>query len=110
MEKKALCAFLLVMVAASFGFADMSVVYNQSVGNIEGLGTVLNMILGFFRSNYMKAIVSVALAGLAVGVIMNRGEPGMVKKFIPWIVGCVLLLSLQSIVEIVFTNTTPRAQ
>ena len=104
MARKALCVLVLVAAAASFGFADMKVDYNTSVSDINGLSEVLNQVLGFFRSNYMKAIVSIALGGLAVGMIMNRGEPGMVKKFIPWIAACTLLLSLSAIVDMVFNT------
>jgi len=64
----------------------------------SGLPRILNTVLKFFSSGYMKAVVSIALGGLGIGMIMNRGEPGMVKKFIPWIAGCVLLLSLSTIV------------
>ncbi|MDR0495173.1 MAG: TrbC/VirB2 family protein [Treponema sp.] len=96
---------LFLLASAAFCFADMTPNYNQAVNDIGGLSEILNQILGFFRSNYMKAIVSIALGALAVGMIMNRGEPGMVKKFIPWIAGCTLLLSLSAIVEIVFKNT-----
>ena len=96
---------ILLMVSASFCFADMTPNYSETVKDIGGLSEVLNQILGFFRSNYMKAIVSIALGGLAVGMIMNRGEPGMVKKFIPWIAGCTLLLSLSAIVDIVFKTS-----
>jgi hypothetical protein len=86
----------------------MSLNYSESVNDIGGLSVVLNQILGFFRSNYMKAIISIALGGLAVGMIINRGEPGMVKKFIPWIAGCTLLLSLSAIVDIVFKSTAGK--
>jgi hypothetical protein len=95
-------------MSATLCFADMSLNYNESVNDIGGLSTVLNQILGFFRSNYMKAIISIALGGLAVGMIINRGEPGMVKKFIPWIAGCTLLLSLSAIVDIVFKTTAGK--
>ena len=64
----------------------------------SGLPKILNTVLKFFSSGYMKAIVSIALGGLGIGMIMNRGEPGMIKKFIPWIAGCVLLLSLSTVV------------
>jgi len=64
------------------------------------LEKVLNTILKFFSSGYMKAVVSIALGGLGIGLIMNRGEPGMIKKFIPWITGCVILLSLSTITEL----------
>lgn len=100
-------AFLLslLVLSASFCFADMTLNYGEAVKDIGGLSDVLNQILGFFRSNYMKAIVSIALGGLAVAMIINRGEPGMVKKFIPWIAGCTLLLSLSAIVDIVFKTS-----
>jgi hypothetical protein len=102
--------FLLVILMASspMCFADMAINYGEAVKDIGGLSEILGQILGFFRSNYMKAIVSIALGALAVGMIMNRGEPGMVKKFIPWIAGCTLLLSLSAIVDIVFKNTASK--
>ena len=74
--------------------------YKGEVTISTGLERVLNTILKFFSSGYMKAIVSIALGGLGVGLIMNRGEPGMIKKFIPWIAGCVILLSLSTITEL----------
>jgi hypothetical protein len=104
-KSTSLFILIFLLLSASFCFADMTLNYGESVNDIGGLSTVLNQILGFFRSNYMKAIVSIALGGLAVGMIINRGEPGMVKKFIPWIAGCTLLLSLSAIVDIVFKST-----
>jgi type IV secretory pathway VirB2 component (pilin) len=74
--------------------------YKGEVTVSTGLEKVLNTILKFFSSGYMKAIVSIALGGLGIGLIMNRGEPGMIKKFIPWIAGCVILLSLSTITEL----------
>jgi hypothetical protein len=98
----------ILVLSASFCFADMTPNYSEAVKDIGGLSEVLNQILGFFSSNYMKAIVSIALGGLAVGMIINRGEPGMVKKFIPWIAGCTLLLSLSAIVDIVFKTSVAK--
>ena len=102
---KAVFILGFLILSASLCFADMTPNYSETVKDIGGLSEVLNQILGFFRSNYMKAIVSIALGGLAVGMIMNRGEPGMVEKFIPWIAGCTLLLSLSAIVDIVFKTS-----
>jgi len=102
---KAVFILGFLILSAALCFADMNPNYNETVRDIGGLSEVLNQILGFFRSNYMKAIVSIALGGLAVGMIINRGEPGMVKKFIPWIAGCTLLLSLSAIVDIVFKTS-----
>ena len=106
LSRRAAFVMLLLLVSASFCFADMTPNYSETVKDIGGLSEVLNQILGFFRSNYMKAIVSIALGGLAVGMIINRGEPGMVKKFIPWIAGVAILLSLTEIVGLLWDATT----
>ena len=68
--------------------------------NDKGINQVLNIAVGFFMSGYMRAICTIALGGLGVGMLMNRGEPGMVKKFIPWIVAVSLILSLSAIVDL----------
>ena len=98
--------FLAFMVMpVDYAVAQSSTTYSPNAtdpGNLGNLGTVLNKVLGFFTSGYMKAILTIALGGLGVGLIMNRGEPGMVKKFIPWVFACALLLSLSSITEMVF--------
>jgi hypothetical protein len=75
---------------------------DNSVQGLESLGMVLKIIVGFFTSMYMKAILTIALGGLATGLILNRGEPGVIKKFIPWIVACVLLLSLSGVTGLIF--------
>jgi hypothetical protein len=94
-------ALLLVMCLFSAQFAVFAYQpeYQGSVTVSTELEKVLNTILKFFSSGYMKAIVSIALGGLGIGLIMNRGEPGIIKKFIPWIAGCVILLSLSTITE-----------
>jgi hypothetical protein len=107
-SEKVIFMLVFLMASSPMCFADMTMNYNEAVRDIGGLSEILAQILGFFRSNYMKAIVSIALGALAVGMIMNRGEPGMVKKFIPWIAGCTLLLSLSAIVDIVFKNTAGK--
>jgi hypothetical protein len=70
----------------------------------EGLELVLGRIVWFFSSIYVKAFCIITLGALAVGLIMNRGEPGVVKKFIPWMAGIMLLRSLGGIVVIFFNN------
>jgi hypothetical protein len=99
---KAVFLFLVLLtLSASFAFAykgDGTGDNALALLDSSGLPKILNTVLKFFSSGYMKAIVSIALGGLGIGMIMNRGEPGMIKKFIPWIAGCVLLLSLSTVV------------
>jgi hypothetical protein len=92
-------ALLLVMclISSQVNIFAYQPEYQGNVIISTGLENVLNTILKFFSSGYMRAIVSIALGGLGIGLIMNRGEPGMIKKFIPWIAGCVILLSLTTI-------------
>jgi hypothetical protein len=94
-------ALLLVMClfSAQVNISSYQPEYQGSVTVSAGLDRVLNTILKFFSSGYMKAVVSIALGGLGIGLIMNRGEPGIIKKFIPWIAGCIILLSLSTITE-----------
>jgi uncharacterized membrane protein len=91
--------FFLLVIPTLVVYAQNS---SSSVQGLESLGTVLKIIVGFFTSMYMKAILTIALGGLALGLIVNRGEPGVVKKFIPWVIACVLLLSLSGVTGLIF--------
>jgi hypothetical protein len=96
--------FLTLSASLAFGYKGDGTGENAlALLDTSGLPRILNTVLKFFSSGYMKAIVSIALGGLGIGMIMNRGEPGMIKKFIPWIAGCVLLLSLSTIVGMMGT-------
>jgi len=94
-------ALLLVMclIWTQINALEFQPEYQGEVKAPAGLEKVLNAILRFFSSGYTKAIVSIALGVIGLGMIMNRGEPGIIKKFIPWIAGCVILLSLSTITQ-----------
>jgi len=73
----------------------------------KGLSNAFSIAISFFTGWYTKAIAGIALGGLGIGMVMNRGEPGMVKKFIPWIVACIILLSIGPILGLMgFTSST----
>jgi hypothetical protein len=73
-------------------------VFSQDSGEQpEGLELVLARIVWFFTSIYVKAFCIIALGALALGLIMNRGEPGVVKKFIPWMAAVMILRSIGGI-------------
>ena len=95
--KKFALVLVLYLIWAQFRIFAYQPEYQGDFAVSAGLEKVLNTILKFFSSGYMKAIVSIALGGLGVGLIMNRGEPGIIRKFIPWIAGCIILLSLTTI-------------
>lgn len=93
-SKKAVLVFLFIVMGQAVFAAE----------GLESLNVALSTMLGFFSSGYMKAILTLSLAGLGVGLINNRGEPGVMKKFIPWIAACVILLSASGITGIIFTE------
>jgi len=92
--------FVICSIPAQAGDLSFQAGYQSEVNASPELERLLYVILLFFSSGYMKAIVSIALGVLGIGMIMNRGEPGIIKKFIPWFAGCIILLSLSSITMI----------
>jgi hypothetical protein len=100
MKKNFALLFVMCLISAQINSLTFQPAYQGEVEVSTVLERLLNIILRFFSSGYMKAIVSISLGGLGTGMIMNRGEPGIIRKFIPWIAGCVILLSLSSITEL----------
>jgi type IV secretory pathway VirB2 component (pilin) len=101
MNKTLTLLLVMCLISAQINIFAYQPEYQGNVIVSTGLEKVLNTILKFFSSGYMKAIASIALGALGMGLIMNRGEPGMIRKFIPWIAGCVILLSLSTITEMI---------
>jgi uncharacterized membrane protein len=97
-SKKQLVLFIILSVLL------VASVSAQSTGGLGALEDSLGIILYFFTSGYMKAILTIALAGLGVGMIANRGEQGMVKKFIPWFAACLIILSASELTSVVFKS------
>jgi len=87
-------SLLLFLLTPSFLFA---------VDGLNQLTVVLGVIIGFFTSSIMRGICMIALGILAVSTMVSRGEPGIVKKFVPWIVGTVILLSLGPILNLIWS-------
>jgi len=100
MKKAFALTLVICLVLAQINSLTFQPVYQGEVEASTALDNVFNTIVKFFSSGYMKAVVSIALGTLGAGLIMNRGEPGIIKKFIPWIAGCVILLSLSTITQI----------
>ncbi len=92
--KKAICTTLVFLLSVSFMFA------NSSTG---ALANALSIILGVLCSGYMKAILTIALIGLAIGLLFNRGQEGALKKFLPWIAACIIILSASQITGTIFS-------
>lgn len=100
MQKKKifLILFMIFLVCAS--------VFAQGKGGSIGrLDTWEEKIVSLFTSTWLKAICIVALIGICISMIVaGRNEPGMIKKFIPWLVGTIILLSATDIVSYFFSG------
>jgi type IV secretory pathway VirB2 component (pilin) len=85
--------FILVMIL--FGISIISV-YAQD--NSFGLDTKIGMVLQMLSSPWVKGIACIALIAECIGLITaGRQEPGMFKKFIPWIAGTILFMAAGTI-------------
>lgn len=82
-HKKAFSALVMFMVVGCVSlFAESDVA--SSVGDKVGI------LLGILGSPWVKGVACVALIIEAIGMLTaGRQEPGMFKKFVPWIVGTI---------------------
>ncbi len=73
---------------------------NEGISELDDWGV---KILGLIKSGWIQAICALAFAIEAGACIfVGRQEPGLVKKFIPWMVGTVGLLSASSVASFFF--------
>lgn len=83
-----MCAFALPTFATSSG------------DSIVELDNWADKILELFQSSWVKAVLLVALIVEAIGMVVAGQQGGggqMLKKFAPWIIGTIVLLSASSI-------------
>ena len=72
----------------------------SSGDSIVELDNWADKILELFQSSWIKAILLVALIVEAIGMVLAGQQGGgdqMIKKFAPWIIGTIILLSASSI-------------
>ena len=85
-------------------FISIVCVYADT-GSIGKLDNYARLILGFFTSFWMKATWAVAFILICLRAItVGRDEPGLIKKYIPWGIGVLLLLSAGEIVNFFFSG------
>ena len=98
-HKRVIMFFLFVMLCATSLFA--------ADGNIAKLDDWAKIILGLFTSTWLKAVCVIALIAICLTMVtVGRQETGMFKKFIPWLVGVIIMLSAANIVSFFFQDTS----
>ncbi len=97
MKKKIIFILLMFCIVSTALFAD---------GGIKELDDWGTKLLNLFSSTWVKAICAIALIIICIGMItVGRQEQGMIKKFVPWLVGVIVLLSASSIVGYMFQGS-----
>lgn len=87
-------------IAAVFAFCVIPTFAASSGDSIVELDNWADKILELFQSSWVKAILLVALIVEAIGMVLAGQQGGggqMIKKFAPWIIGTIILLSASSI-------------
>lgn len=97
MKNKKLLVFLIVLILGTgFIFAD-------ETGVSAEMNNVVNRLVGFFDSGWVKGIACIALIAEAIALIFAGGQnPQIFKKFLPLIAGTVIFMCAGKIVTLVF--------
>ena len=99
--KKTFTSKKILAVAAVFALCIIPTFASSSSGDsIVELDNWADKILELFQSSWVKAILLVALIVEAIGMVLAGQQGGggqMIKKFAPWIIGTIILLSASSI-------------
>ena len=98
--RSVVCSKSFVMLAVVSCVMVSSTFAQSNSNTITTLDTWGGNILGIFSSNWVKALACVALIVEAIGMIVAGQQGGggaIIKKFAPWIVGTVILLTASGI-------------
>lgn len=81
--------FMVAVVACCACFAEEAQ---------ETLGKKVGILLQVIASPWVRGVACIALIAEAIGMITaGRQEPGMFKKFIPWIAGTIIFMAAGTI-------------
>lgn len=91
-NKKFMMFMVLAVVCVSATFA-------QTTTNDDfGLNSKVQILVDLISSPWVKGIACIALIVECIGLITaGRQEPGMFKKFIPWIAGTIIFMAAGTI-------------
>lgn len=98
--KKTVTSKKFLAGAAIFALCVIPTFAASSGDSIVELDNWADKILELFQSSWVKAILLAALIVEAIGMVLAGQQGGggqMIKKFGPWIIGTIILLSASSI-------------
>jgi hypothetical protein len=77
--------------------------YAADIIDSLGLGSKLDDIVNIFKSKLIRVILIVAVGGCAIGLIVNKDNEAMKKRFMIIGVAAIILLGVQGLVDFVWT-------
>ena len=93
-----------VLSAGLFYFlAAAATSYAADITDSLGLGSKLDDIVNIFKSKLIRVILIVAVGGCAIGLIVNKDNEAMKKRFMIIGVAAIILLGVQGLVDFVWT-------
>ncbi len=88
---------ILLFMVVNFTFAQ------ETIAELDEWG---DKVLGLIGSNWVKAIAALGFAIESGALIFaGRQQEGMLKKFMPWMMGTIGLLAVSSIVDFFWGKT-----
>jgi len=84
-------------------FAAAATSYAADITDSLGLGSKLDDIVNIFKSKLIRVILIVAVGGCAIGLIVNKDNETMKKRFLIIGVAAIILLGVQGLVDFVWT-------
>jgi hypothetical protein len=90
-------------VGAFYFVAAAMTTYAADITDSLGLGSKLDDIVNIFKSKLIRVILIVAVGGCAIGLIVNKDNEAMKKRFLIIAVAAIILLGVQGLVDFVWT-------
>lgn len=97
-NKKLVSFMIMALVCSAAIFADGT--SSTSSSDTFGLNSKVKILVEMLSSPWVKGIACIALIVECIGLITaGRQEPGMFKKFIPWIAGTIIFMAAGTITK-----------
>jgi len=97
LRRRVLSVGLFYLIAAA------ATTYAADITDSLGLGSKLDDIVNVFKSKLIRVILIVAVGGCAIGLIVNKDNEAMKKRFMIIGVAAIILLGVQGLVDFVWT-------
>ena len=93
----------VLSVGLSYFLAAAATTWAADITDSLGLGSKLDDIVNIFKSKLIRVILIVAVGGCAIGLIVNKDNEAIKKRFMIIGVAAIILLGVQGLVDFVWT-------